>query len=98
MKKLIVLCLILSACAGSKGDLGATGANGAAVTVVTFCPGTTPPPLSTFPVTGLCINNQVYGIYTSSTSFLGVLPVGSYNAASIDSACSFNILPDCVIQ
>lgn len=112
MKYLIVLMLMLSACKGSSGNdgaqgspgnpgsagpQGATGANGATINVVTFCPGTTSFP-TTFLEVGLCINNQIYGVYSANNGFLALLPPGTYNSNAVGSNCDFTIAANCVVQ
>lgn len=83
---------------GVQGPTGPTGEDGTVITPVQFCNGVTPSYPSTFPESGLCINGQVYGVYSANDGFLALLPPGTYNSNAVGSACTFTILANCVIQ
>lgn len=107
MKNLLLLSfLFLGACGqtqvdpipGPTGATGPAGANGTAITVVQFCAGVTPSYPSTFPETGLCINGNIYAVYSANDGFLTEIVPGAYNSNAIGSSCSFTVLPNCLIQ
>lgn len=83
---------------GVQGPTGPTGEDGTVITPVQFCNGVVPSYPSTFPESGLCINGQVYGVYSANDGFLALLPPGTYNSNAVGSACTFTILANCVIQ
>lgn len=83
---------------GSNGSQGPSGQDGTVITVVQFCQGVAPSYPSTFPESGLCINGNLYGVYSANDGFLALLPPGAYNSNAIGSNCNFTILPNCVIQ
>ncbi len=86
--------------AGPVGDTGAqgpTGADGTVITPIQFCSGTPTYP-STFPEYGLCINNQIYAVYSTRGGFLTILPNGSYLSNAVGSRCNFQVLDNCVVQ
>lgn len=85
---------------GSNGTNGTNGTNGVdltPVTIVQFCSGASSYP-STFPEIGLCIGNNMYGVYSANDGFMAYLPPGGYHSAGINSTCNFTILPNCVVQ
>ena len=103
MKKLVLMVLFLTACGqngtnGIDGSAGPAGANGSSVTVVRFCLGGPPVYPSTFPETGLCINNAIYAVYSANDGFLTELPPGLYTSDAIGSSCTFTVLPNCLIS
>jgi hypothetical protein len=83
---------------GPAGSNGLNGADGTQITVVQFCKGVAPSYPSTFPESGLCINGNLYGVYSANDGFLAYLPPGAYNSNAIGSSCNFTILPNCQIQ
>ncbi len=82
---------------GQTGDTGPTGADGSTITPVKFCPGEAVYP-SIFPEYGLCINNEIYAVYSTHGGFLALIPPGQYNSNAVGSTCNFTVLPNCVIQ
>jgi hypothetical protein len=84
---------------GLPGDsvTGPAGADGTQITPVQFCIGTPVYP-STFPETGLCINNQIYAVYSVNDGFLTLIPPGAYSSDGVNSSCNFTVLPNCQIQ
>lgn len=80
---------------GHDGATGPRGADGAIATVLQLCPGYSN--YGTFVETALCINNQLYGVYSANGGFLTLLAPGRYTSNGIGSACSFSVLPDCVV-
>lgn len=111
---LIAISLLLGGCAqGDKGDTGVQGPQGVPgangvdgtngqdatpVTVVQFCPGVTPIYPSSFPEYGVCIQGQLYGVYSQNGGFLALLPPGTYNSNGINASCTFTITANCGVQ
>jgi len=104
MKKLVVLSLLAAVgCQGQgpqgiQGDAGPRGADGTQITIVQFCPGVTPTYPTTFPEVGLCIDNQLYAVYSANNGFLVLVTPGRYSSNAIGSSCSFTVLPNCVVN
>lgn len=89
---------------GPKGDEGNTGADGrpgvdgTPVTLIKFCPNAVASYPLVFPEYGICVNNQIYAVYSANGGFLTVIPPGRYNSNAIGSVCDFTVAPNCVIQ
>jgi hypothetical protein len=83
---------------GPQGIPGPTGQDGTQITVVQFCPNDTPSYPSTFPEVGVCIDNQLYAVYSTHGGFLALLTPGIYNSNAVGSNCDFTVLPNCQIQ
>lgn len=107
MKKIILLALILSACGPQVGQTGAPGINGqdgkngsdgTLVTPIQFCPGVTPIYPTTFPESGLCIEGNLYAVYSTHGGFLTLIPPGEYRSNAVGSACDFSVLDNCRIE
>lgn len=80
-------------CNGTQGMPGATGAagtNATPVTVVELCPGVSSYP-GVFVETALCIDGELYGVYSVPNAFLTGLPNGNYTSTGIGSACNLSI-------
>lgn len=82
---------------GIQGAQGPAGANGTVITPVEFCPGVTPVYPSVFPEYGLCINDQLYGVYSANDGFMALLPPGAYTSNAVGSACNFTIAAHCSV-
>lgn len=82
---------------GSVGATGPAGADGKIATVINLCPGT-PVYGSVYVETALCINNQLYAVYSVNGGFLTLLTPGAYSSNAIGSACNLTILPNCQVQ
>lgn len=80
--------------AGVQGQQGVAGIAGTQIVPVKFCVENAAYP-AVFPEYGLCINNQMYGVYSTNGGFLALLPVGSYNSNAVGSACTFTITTNC---
>lgn len=83
---------------GAQGDAGASGTNGAdgqPATVVPLCPGVSN--YGAFVEVGLCINNQLYGVYSANGGFLTLLAPGNYTSNAIGSACSLIVVANCAV-
>ncbi len=89
---------------GPKGDTGDTGAqgpkgaDGTVVITVQFCPGAVATYPSVFPEYGICLNNQIFAVYSANGGFLALIPPGVYSSNAIGSACNFTVAENCVIQ
>lgn len=81
---------------GPQGPAGAAGADGQPARVVELCPGATVYP-TVFVEVALCINNRLYGVYSSLGGFLTELPPGNYSSNAIGSACNLTVLPNCQV-
>lgn len=83
--------------AGTNGANGLDGAPGTAVNFIQLCPGTPVYP-STFIEYGVCVNNQLYAVYSSNGGFLALLPPGAYSSNAIGSTCNFNVGANCAVS
>jgi len=83
---------------GQDGQQGPAGADGTVITVVQFCPNHTPNYPSTFPEFGLCIEGQLYAVYSTNGGFLALIPPGTYSSNAVGSACTFTVSAGCVVQ
>lgn len=81
---------------GATGPQGPAGADGQIATVVPLCPGVSSYP-GVFVEAALCINNQLYGVYSANGGFLTELPPGNYTSNAIGSACNLTVQPNCVV-
>ena len=86
---------------GQDGQDGQDGTNTvietpSEVVPIALCPGTTTYP-NKFVEQALCINNQLYGVYSQNNGFLVLLPPGQYVSNGINSTCSFEVLPNCIV-
>lgn len=82
---------------GPQGVAGPTGPASGFTGTVQLCPGEPTYP-SVFPEQALCINNELYGVYSINDGVLVKLPPGRYSSNSVGSRCSFTILGNCVVQ
>lgn len=82
---------------GTDGVNGTNDTNATPVTVVQFCPNVTPSYPSTFPEYGICLQGQLYGVYSANDGFLALLPPGVYSSNAVGSSCTFTILANCVV-
>ena len=96
--------VVLNGSQGLQGQTGASGQNGSAgtpgtvITPVQFCKGVTPTYPSTFPESGLCINNVMWGVYSANSGFLAELPPGTYSSDGINASCTFTIGANCAVS
>lgn len=102
MKNVIMsalLCLFLAGCGvdgrnGINGNNGANGTDATPVTVVPLCPGVSN--YGAFVEVGVCINGELYGVYSANGGFLTKLANGSYSSNAIGSACNLTVT-GCVV-
>jgi hypothetical protein len=83
---------------GATGPQGPTGANGSTITVIQFCPGVIPKYPSTFPEVGLCLNGNIYAVYSANDGFLALLSPGVYESDAIGSSCTFTVQSNCIVS
>ena len=83
-------------CNGVQGQPGLPGTPGTKITLVQFC-AETPSYPSTFPEVGLCIDGNLYAVYSIPGSFLALITPGRYQSNGIGSSCSFTVLPNCEV-
>lgn len=74
------------------------GANSTPITVVQLCAGITPSYPSTFPEVALCLNNQLYGVYSTNGGFLSLLTPGSYSSDGVNASCTLTVGPNCAVS
>lgn len=83
---------------GPGGPQGVPGTPGTVVTPIQLCAGVTPTYPSVFPEYALCLQGQLYGVYSANGGFLAVLPPGVYGSNGINASCNFTIGPNCSIS
>lgn len=81
---------------GPQGVAGPAGPASGFTGTVQLCPGAPTYP-SVFPEVGLCINNELYGVYSINDGVLVKLPPGRYSSNSLGSRCSFTIYANCQV-
>lgn len=81
---------------GTNGTDGLNGADAVPVTVVNLCPGASN--YGVFVETAICLNNNLYGVYSANGGFLTLLAPGSYSSNAIGSACSLTVGPNCTVS
>lgn len=104
-KTLLLLCALLMGCGdkgsyyasqGDPGVQGPKGADGTTITLVQLCPGVSN--YGTFIEVAMCIDDNLYGVYSANNGFLTYLPPGNYTSNAIGSACNLTIQPHCVVS
>lgn len=83
---------------GTNGTNGANGTNGTVITTVQFCAPSFVSSYGVFPEIGLCIDDQMIGVYSANGGFLAPLPSGNYSSNGINASCTFTIHPHCVVS
>lgn len=81
---------------GTNGSNGTNGTNGTVITPVQFCPGVDTYP-SEFNEVGLCINGNVYAVYSANDGFMSMIPPGIYSSNGINASCTFTVGANCAI-
>lgn len=87
---------------GPKGDTGAQGPQGVPgqsniTSIVPLCPNT-PAYGQVYTEVALCINNQLYAVYSANGGFLTLLTPGTYSSNAIGSRCNLIVAPNCVVR
>lgn len=81
---------------GEQGPPGSNTPPTSAVTVVPLCSDTTVYPV-VFSEVGLCINNQLFGVYSENDGFLSYLPPGNYVSHGHGSSCYLTVQANCAV-
>lgn len=92
------VCNGIAGATGAKGTQGQSGTNATPITIVQLCPGFVPSYPNIFPESALCIDSQLYGVYSANGGFLALLTPGTYSSDGINASCNLTILPNCVVQ
>jgi len=95
--KVTTICNGVDGGIGPVGPVGPPGNNATPVTVVQFCPNNKPVYPSVFPEVGLCLNGNLYGVYSQNDGFMAYLPPGLYESNAVGSQCTFTITANCGI-
>ena len=89
---------------GATGATGATGAQGPAgvnsssqVSVVQLCKSCSPAYPSVFPEVALCINNDLYGVYSVPGAYMTFITPGVYTSAGVGCTCTLTVLANCQV-
>lgn len=91
---------------GSTGETGAVGPSGLQGTpgadatpsyMVKLCPGASSYP-TVFIEYAICVQGELYGVYSSNGGFLALLPPGNYSSNAIGSACNLTVGPNCAVS
>jgi len=96
MKKLLLLVFIIGCGQGPQGLPGPAGSDLNPITIVHFCPGSTIYP-TTFIEVALCVDNELWAVYSSNGGFLTLVPQGNYTSDGINSICNFTVGPNCTV-
>lgn len=83
---------------GPQGPAGVAGVNGtnASIGIVPLCPGVSS--YGTFVEVGLCINNDLYAVYSTHGGFMTYLAPGNYSSNAVGSACNLTVSANCVVS
>lgn len=103
--KLVILALcLLSGCGqgpiggpGPQGDPGLPAQNPSPITPIQLCGACTPVYPNVFPEYGVCIDNQLYGVYSANGGFLALLPPGAYTSDGVGCQCTLTISANCQV-
>lgn len=79
------------------GQNGINGTNGTSIKTVQFCLNSTNYP-TTFAEVGICIDNNIYAVYSTNGGFLTYIPPGNYSSDGINSSCNFTVKTNCEIN
>lgn len=75
---------------GPHGNSGPAGLDGTQIVPVKFC-AETPHYPTVFPEYGLCLNGQLWAVYSANDGFLALIPDGAYYSDGIGSTCNFTV-------
>ena len=89
--------IVCNGATGLSGQNGSPGAPGTQITLVQLCPGTTMYP-TTFVEVGVCVDDELWAVYSQNGGFLTKIPPGAYSSNGIGSSCNFTVAAHCVIQ
>lgn len=97
MKKLLAILVLCIGCGQQTTAPAPTMPLTAGIIPVQFCPNTTTYP-TTFSEVAFCINNNLYAVYSANDGFLTLIPPGNYTSNGINSTCTFQVLPNCIVN
>lgn len=84
---------------GTNGTNGSNGIDATPITVVQLCaPSFVPSYPSVFPEVALCIDNNLYGVYSANGGFFSELTPGTYSSDGINSSCTLTVGPNCQVS
>lgn len=83
---------------GHDGDDGHDGEDSSPITMVKLCPETTSYSGHIFVEYGICMNHQLWGVYSANGGFLSYFPPGAYSSAGIGSSCNLTIGSNCSVS
>lgn len=98
-----LLVAILCSCGGPigppglQGPPGMPGNPGTIIIPIPLCPDFIPTYPNVFPEYALCIDNQLYGVYSRNGGFLALLPPGTYYSDGINASCTLVVESNCVV-
>lgn len=81
---------------GANGTNGTNGTNATPVSLIKLCPGT--PSHTVFVEYAICVQNQLYAVYSANGGFLTLLSPGGYTSDGIGSACNLTVAANCVVS
>jgi hypothetical protein len=83
---------------GTNGSPGINGINASSdVSIVQLCPGFTPSYPQVFPESALCIDNQLWGVYSANGGFGLLMPPGQYASTGVNASCNLTIGANCEV-
>ena len=82
---------------GPSGPQGPAGVNAPVVTTIKLCPSTPIYP-NVFVEYAICLQGNLYGVYSANGGFLALLPPGNYQSNGIGSSCNFSVAANCVVK
>jgi len=83
---------------GPPGPTGSPGPSGTIITMKQLCGSCVPTYPSVFAESVMCIDNQLYGVYSANGGFLSLLTPGTYTSNGINCSCTITIGNDCSIS
>ena len=83
---------------GPQGTQGLPGTNATPITTVQLCGSCHAVYPSVFPEVGVCIDNQLYGVYSANGGFFALLTPGTYSSDGIDCSCTLTISANCQVN
>lgn len=83
-------------CAGLKGDKGNAGTNATPVSMIKLCPQIDHYP-NVFVEEAICLNGNLYAVYSIPNAFLTLLTPGSYTSQGIGSSCNLTVGTNCQV-
>lgn len=90
--------VICNGAAGTPGTPGHDGVDLTPISFVQFCQGVQPSYPDSFAEIGICVNHNLYGVYSANGGFMVLLPPGAYSSNGINASCGFTVTADCGVQ